>query len=269
MLRHTLVGLAMILGATAAMAATYPPAIRHLAKQGVHVVRSFQALGNLTGYAARVGGERVMLYAMPDGQHVLVGTLLDASGHNLTAQQLDRYLPKLTLWQRLSRSTWVAVGNVHPKRIVYVFTDPNCPYCHLFWLATQPYLAQGLQVRHILVGVVAPSSAAKAAAILEADDPPKALARNERDYDAARPGGENAAGGIAPDTSPQPTTRARLAANRRLMETLGFRGTPSIIYRDAQGHVQRYAGLPPLAQLPALLRLPAQPLNDSRLAPYE
>jgi thiol:disulfide interchange protein DsbG len=255
--------------AATATAAVYPPAIQHLAERGVHIVKQFKAPGNLTGYAARVGSERVMLYATPDGRHVLVGTLLDATGRNLTAQQFDRYLPKRPLWQRLAHAAWVAVGAAQPKRMIYVFTDPNCPYCHRFWRATQPYLSAGLQVRHILVGVVAPSSAAKAAAILEASNPAKALRRNERDYNAARLGGENAAGGIAPDPSPRPATRATLAANRRLMETLGFHGTPGIVYRDAQGRVLRYAGLPPLGQLPHLLRLPPQPRINPRLKPDE
>lgn len=57
-------------------------------------------------------------------------------------------------------------------RIVYVFTHPNCPFCAKLWLDARPWVDGGkVQLRHVLVGILGPTSAGKAAALLTAKDP--------------------------------------------------------------------------------------------------
>ncbi|SFC92857.1 Thioredoxin-like domain-containing protein [Thiohalospira halophila DSM 15071] len=163
-------------------------------------------------------------------------------------------------WSLLEeKAHWVATGAEDPERIIYVFSDPNCPYCHDLWKATRPYYQEGLQVRHILVGILRPSSPGKAAAILGADDPARTLNEHERNYED---------GGIEPADNPDPEARSQLETNRQLMQELGARATPTLFYRDGDGSVQRIAGMPPLEALPDILRLPEQPIEDPDLQQY-
>lgn len=267
---RTLAVLSMLF-ATAAMAADYPPAIKSLVtNRGVEIVSRFNAPGGLTGYAARADGHAVILYTTADGNYAIAGTMFDAKGNILTDAQIDRYLtgPMLkSAWSKLEKSTWVADGAKNPKRIIYEFTDPNCPFCYLFWLANKPYREEGLQVRHILVGVITPNSLYKAAAILEADDPAAAMTRNERDYNSK--GDENDAGGVAPLAHPKPSTLAKIKANTALMKSLGVSGTPGVLYRDADGTVHRIVGMPRPSELGKIYRLPPHPVTDPRLKHYD
>lgn len=262
--------LALLLFAGTAAAKDYPAAVQTLVDRGVKVVNQFDAQAGLTGYVIQVQGKYGVIYGLADGQYVLVGRLLDAEGNNITAAQVKNYAPKPDLskaWQKLEQSTWFAEGAENPETIIYVFSDPNCPYCHLSWLANKAYMDAGLQVRHIMVGFLTPSSKYKAAAILEADDPAAAFRRNEKNYRMDVP--EDKAGGIEPLKNPAPETLKKIKANAKLMFSLGVRGTPGIFYKDDNGKVHSIAGLPKLSRLPELYDLPKQPINNPKLAPYK
>lgn len=255
-------------------AAEYPPAVQSLVDQGITIVEQFDAQAGLTGYVIKVKRKNDtmygIVYGLADGKYVLVGRLLDANGNNITAAQAKKYTPKPDLskaWQKLEQSTWFAEGAENPETIIYVFSDPNCPYCHLAWLANQPYMDVGLQVRHIVVGFLTPSSKYRAAAILEADNPTAAFRKNEKNYRFDVP--EDQAGGIEPLKDPDPATLKKIKANAQLMFDLGVRGTPGIFYKDDNGKVHSIAGLPSLSQLPKIYDLPEQPINDPRLEEYK
>lgn len=250
---------------------SYPAVIEQLVKnRGIKIVSEFQAPGGMTAYGAQYRGHDLVFYLTPDKQYAIVGHMLDAKGEDLTAQQIDTHITTPTLagaWAKLEKTAWVAEGAQNPKRIIYEFTDPNCPFCHLFWLANQPYLKEGLQVRHILVGIITPSSKGRAAAILEATDPSAAMTKNERDYNTKGP--EDKAGGVAPLNNPKPATLAKLNANEKLMEELGVTGTPGIFYKDANDKVKRIVGLPPLSKLGEIYGLPPQPITDPALQRFK
>jgi thiol:disulfide interchange protein DsbG len=263
---------ALLVLTAAAAAHAYPPVIKHMVTaEDFKVLAKFNAPAGLTGYAGSVHGHHLILYVTADGKHALAGSLFDAKGRNLTLAEIDRYITKPLLasaWAKLEHATWIAEGAKHPKRIVYEFVDPNCPYCHLFWLANQPYMAHGLQVRHILVGVITKSSMNKAAAILDSHHPRAAFIKNERHY-KIHSVAENKAGGIAPETNPKAKTLKKIRANNVLMHNLGVNGTPGIFYKDTKGRVQRAIGLPPLSKLPDMYRLPKQPITNPILKKYQ
>ncbi|MDN5938033.1 MAG: thiol:disulfide interchange protein DsbG [Salinisphaera sp.] len=149
------------------------------------------------------------------------------------------------IWLQLENSNWVAEGEVDAPRTLYVFSDPNCPYCHVFWQRVRPWVELGeVQLRHVLVGLISENSRRKGAAILSADNPEKAYLKNERHFGA---------GGIAPMKHIPANIRSKLAANHELMEQLGLHGTPTIAYRDAEGQVQFWPGLPPDSVMPEIL----------------
>ncbi len=162
----------------------------------------------------------------------------------------------------LQQTHWISEGSAHPRHVIYVFMDANCPYCHRLWLALKPYYRSGLQVRDILVGVISASSPGKAAAIFDATDPAAALRLNE-----ARWGREvDPGGGITPVAHPSAKDLRELAHNEALMQAFGFDGTPGLVLADAQGKVYALGGVPPrrdLGQVVATAGVPPQAAHSS------
>jgi thiol:disulfide interchange protein DsbG len=262
MSRAALLGAALSVSLAHA-AAAYPPPLQALIRQGVQVVKPFAAPEGMTGYVVRAGGQFHVVYVTADKKYAFVGAMLDAQGNNLTDQHLDEHAPRpdySKAWKELQRSRWVAEGAAQPKRVVYVMADPYCPYCHLFWKASQPYEQAGLQVRWVWVSYLRPDGAAKVAAILEAKDPAAAIRRHESRF---------AQGGIEPLKSPQPKTLRAIDGNTTLMHRLGIQGTPAIFYKDEQGKVHLLQGLPKLSLLPRVFRLPKQAHDDPDLQRFQ
>ncbi|MES1938878.1 disulfide isomerase/thiol-disulfide oxidase [Salinisphaera sp. T5B8] len=225
--------------ALAAAAQQWPAPIRNIQDKGVTIVEAFDAPGGMTGYAARAGNRPLTLYLTPDGNHVIIGPMLDAEGNNLSQDILDATITQPDIqsaWPALEDANWVADGDDDAKRVIYVFTDPNCPYCHKFYEIARPWVEAGtVQLRHIPVGILKPSSTGKAAAILGADDPSAALARHEDNYSR---------GGIEPLDDMPGELRQQVAANNMLMSSLGIQGTPGLVYRNSDGKIGIKQGVP-------------------------
>lgn len=147
----------------------------------------------------------------------------------------------------------VAVSEGHGPRVVYIFFDPNCPYCHLLYGTFQPLIRRDqLTVHWIPVGIVSPSSLGKAAAILDARSPAAALAYNESHYDA-----RDDEGGID-EALPSRKTRALVRRNGRFLARAPVDAVPTTVLREAGGRVLVIQGaLSPLALQKALNTLPA------------
>lgn len=148
------------------------------------------------------------------------------------------------LMQRLDRAHWIAAGAKSPSRVVYVFTDPNCPYCSDLWKALQTARAADVQIRYLLVAVISADSRGKDAAILESSDPAATLASSERNF---------AKGGVAPKSSWQPGTAETIASNEALMAALHIYGTPGLVYLEKPEEVRVFAGMPDARQLRAIV----------------
>jgi len=154
-------------------------------------------------------------------------------------------------WSALEHSRWIEDGKAAAPRTVYVFTDANCPFCNRVWSDARPWVDSGkLQIRHVMVGVLTPTSNGKAATLLTASDPAAALAAYEQSQRAATTKMIDsghvhalAADELAPlDPVPAPI-QAALDSNRALMQSLGARATPSVAFRDADGTVQVMEGV--------------------------
>ncbi len=154
--------------------------------------------------------------------------------------------------QQMGRTTAVTLGS--GPRVVDVFFDPNCPYCHELYEDLRPWAGkQGLQLRWIPVAVLAPSSEGKAAAMLQAADRARALARNEEDYDENPRAGSG--GGLVPAASVRSATREELARNLKVLHAAGaYFAFPMMVWRNQAGHAQMFLGAPrDTAQLKTLL----------------
>ena len=253
-----LAALALVPLAAPAAAPEPPPPLRALQSQGVTIVGTFPAPGGLTAWAGYAGQQPLAFYATPDGNHVIVGSMLDAQGQDVTEAPLAKAVQApmtAGLWQQLERSHWIADGKADAPRTVYVFTDPNCPYCNKFWADARPWVDSGkVQLRHVMVGMLTPTSAGKAAALLASKNPADALATYERGHvaenakvlGAGRPR-PLADAGLKPLASIPPMGRAMRDANYMLLASLGLLATPAFAWRDATGAVQTRTGAPPAA----------------------
>lgn len=226
-----------------------PAVIATVEAHGLEVLGEFDAPGKLRGFAGLAGGRQpVAVYVTPDGEHALVGTMIDSRGEDVSQAHLQRLVAEpmsRRIWSQLEDSHWVADGADNAPRVVYTFSDPNCPYCNRFWQAARPWVDSGkVQLRHVMVGVIREDSANKVAAILSAPSPSAMLTRNEREF---------ASGGIDGLPTVSSKVRAQLDDNQRLMLELGFQGTPGIMFRDADDLVQRRSGLPKAGDLPTVL----------------
>ena len=223
----------------AAEAKNWPAPIKALEAEGVEVVGTFKAPGGLTGYAGLAGMQPLAIYLTGDGKHAIVGTMIDGKGNNLSEKPVADLVNKpMTdqVWKQLGQSTWVGDGKNTAPRIVYVFTDPNCPYCNKFWNDARPWVKAGkVQLRHVMVAILGPTSPGKAAAILAAKDPEAALTQHEQGH---------ATGGIKPLSRIPQETAAQLETNQKLMQQLGSSATPTIFYKDAGGKVRKIQGAP-------------------------
>lgn len=251
-----LMGLLLMAIATPAIAASdsssearhWPAPIQQMADKGLTIVKAFDAPGGLKGYAAKAGHRPVPLYLTPDGQHVIIGTLLDAQGKNLSRPQLEAAIVaprQQNAWPQLTASHWIADGKQSAPRTIYVFTDPNCPYCHKFYEDARPWVNAGkVQLRQVVVGVLRPSSPGKAAALLAAKDPSAAYHDHEKHYQT---------GGIKPMKAVPSALQDKVIANNTLMSELGIRGTPGIVYKDENGKIQIHQGAPHGKTLEAIM----------------
>lgn len=226
-----------LLGAGSAMA--QPAPIQALEERGASIGEAFEAPGGLTGYSISFQGQSMAAYLINDESHVIVGTLLNAEGENLTQPILeaaaDAPRPEAE-WTALEESNWIADGSDSASRIIYAFMDPNCPFCSRFYHATRDWVEGGeVQIRHVMVGVLRADSLPKSATLLSADDPTAAMAAHEAAFDQ---------GGIEPRAGLEEADMQAVQANNQLMSQLGLSGTPSVYYRDADDEIRVVRGLP-------------------------
>ncbi|WP_447553406.1 thiol:disulfide interchange protein DsbG [Vreelandella sp. EE22] len=229
----------LCLGPVLARAEPLPAPVEALRNQGVEIHERFEAPGGLTGFGASTPGQEMAVYLTPDGEHVIIGTLMDRQGTNLTEAQLAAHVRaplEAQTWQSLEQSHWIQDGDSNATRTVYMFTDANCSYCKRLWRATRPWVEAGeVQIRHIMVGILAPNSPALAATLLAADDPTAALKAHSE--------------GEPVEASAQALEiEEQVYTNNQLFDELGLHATPtSAFQRDTdEGYTRldRIEGLP-------------------------
>ena len=134
-----------------------------------------------------------------------------------------------------------------------MFTDPNCPYCNKLWTDARPWVEAGkVQIRHLVVGILTPTSNGKAATLLNGPHPAKALAEYEKgqSFSTAQmiaSGKVHAlnAEALQPLIPVPSRIQSTLDANKNLMLSLGLEATPAVVWRDERGQFQILQGIAP------------------------
>lgn len=229
----------------------YPEAVQQLIDRGVNVVASFDAPDGMTGYVGEMQGQPVAFYLTPNKGHVVVGSMLDANGENLTESKVQSLVlgpQNEKAWDRLEDTDWVRDGEASAPVVIYTFTDPNCPFCHRFRQSAAPWIDAGkVQLRHVMVGILRQDSLPKAATILGAENPRDALHENQQNHDN---------GGITVDRAIVSANAKKIRENNRMMSDLGLSATPSTYYRDGEGNVQMKQGAARPEEMEAIMGSP-------------
>lgn len=225
-----------------------PAPVKAIEKQGITILKPFDAPGGMKGYLGKYQDMGVTIYVTPDGKHAISGYMYNEKGENLSNTLIEKeiYAPAgREMWQRMEKASWILDGKKDAPVIVYVFADPFCPYCKQFWQQARPWVESGkVQLRTLLVGVIKPESPATAAAILASKDP----ARTWHDYEAS--GGKMKLD--IPTTPPSDQMKA-LNINQKLMDDLGANVTPAIYYMSKDNTLQQAVGLPDKEKLDVIM----------------
>jgi len=186
----------------------------------------------------------------------LVTACLLISAGNLTAAAAEtpskaeaRQKAAASMLANIQQATWIRDGK--SAHVMYVFFDPNCPYCHKVFEMLRPQVQRGeVELRWVVVGKLMATSTGKAAAMLEAKDPTEALYRNERGFSQET----GSFGGIEEEPAPRSDTLRRLNANLALLNRSGFDAVPALLFRTKDGMADFIRGAPPAAFLENLVK---------------
>ena len=261
-----MMGMLVVAIGTTGHAADYPKPISDAVAHGVKVLKTFPAASSLTGWIVSQGADTSVVYTTPDGKTLIVGELIDENGQPLTKQYTRTYLPApdySSTFDQLEQTDVITEGRLnHPKTVLYVFFDANCPYCHFTWKALQPYENAGLQVKWVPVAVLGESSLPKAVELMSSKDRLAAFRASQSQFVPGKP---------TPGTAHFPANPAvadRISRNGVLMEKFGISGTPGIVWKDQAGKIQVKGGMPRLSELAKITGLPEQKVDAEELQKF-
>ena len=236
------------------------PALRRIASNGAQLLDLGVQHGLQTIFA-RNGSTFQVFYLTPDGQAAVGGVMWDAAGHNITRGQvapIEGTIPTVTIGSpaapapvppapdqavgkpsesalKAAEATIFGTAGLATAPRLYVFIDPLCSFSVKAMDQLRPYVASGkLQVAVIPLSVLdyedqgRSTIAAKALLSLPADQ--IVAAWRDQQTTPLPPAGPDAA--------------ARLAQNMAAAEALKLRGTPTLVWRKADGTEGFAVGLP-------------------------
>jgi thiol:disulfide interchange protein DsbG len=186
----------------------------------------------------------------------LVTAFLLVTAGNLSAAAAEspskaeaRQKAAVSMLANIQQATWIRDGK--SAHVMYVFFDPNCPYCHKVYEMLRPQVQRGeVELRWVVIGKLMATSTGKAAAMLEAKDPTEAFYRNERGFSQET----GSFGGIEEEPAPREETLRRLNANHALLNRSGFDAVPALLFRTKDGKADIIRGAPPAAFLEKLVK---------------
>jgi thiol:disulfide interchange protein DsbG len=200
-------------------------------------------------YFVRSGQQFQVFYATPDGQGLIPGVMWDASGKDITRQQvalIPGAVPTVQIGadagapakpgevvSLFSKATYGTEGSAAAPRL-FMLMDPQCIYSIRAFQALQPYVQSGqIQLSIIPLSVLDyedhGQSTRSALALLS--DPPDQI------VGAWQSGSES--------NTPDPNAQNRLATNMAIAQAVGLKGTPMFWWQKPDGTSSHLDGLPP------------------------
>lgn len=228
-----------------------------------NIVREiFPGPSGLTGVVLQSGAAApAVVWVTPDGKTLFAGNLYGSAGKNFTdlafKRVASRFVPSVGAGQKISLpvsggqdslpgvpvnvsdsslSTLSMVPEGSGAKSIRVFIDPNCSWCHKFWVMLHPggALVPDLEIDWVPIGFLSPSSKGMAEKILR--DKVDALKTDETGFDE-----KDEKGGI--DPIDDPSLRKSVDANLVFLSSLTSVSTPSILFETKSG-MRLYSGFP-------------------------
>lgn len=163
----------------------------------------------------KIAQDGVIGYVSADGRYLLDGDLIDLERDvNLSAQQRRSW--RLEQIDKVAESQMLIYAPPDPEYTLTVFTDVDCAYCRRLHQQIDQLLDAGIRVRYLFYPLAGPKSPSyrQARAVWCSDDRKAALLAAMQDNPIAG----------------EPGCGSPVEAHYRLaVETLGLRGTPSLI----------------------------------------
>ena len=205
----------------------------------------------LRGLYLRNGQEFQVLYVTPDGRSTIAGVMWDATGKNLTREQvskIDGAVPTMVVEKEGSKTLEAAAkadallgvehsafgtyGDPAAPRLWMIF-DPYCSYSVRAFDELKPYVAAGrIQLAIVPISILdyeTNGQSTPAAESLLSQDP--ARMAEAWDHQSFR----------APASQEAP---ALLQKNNRIAEEIGLKGTPTLVWRKSDGTAGEIDGIP-------------------------
>jgi len=236
------------------------PALQRIQASGAQLYELGEVHGLRSVFA--VAGESFQVfYLSPDGQVAIRGIAQDASGKNLTRDQVARvpgaiptavlgveqrpsaavpqgagpaalHVPATSLLQAVQATTYGTQGHDDAPRL-WVFADPQCSFSRRAMQQLQPFIASGrVQVAVIPVSLLDHENQGLSTARAEA------MLGLPREQMVAAWAGNQLAGPV------EAGAVASLQANMMAADRIGLVGTPTFIWRKADGSEGRADGIP-------------------------
>ncbi len=214
-------------------------------------VKELGEIHGLRGLYLRNGQEFQVLYVTPDGRSTIAGVMWDATGKNLTREQvskIDGAVPTMVVDREGSKTLEVAskadalLGVEHSAFGTYgdpaaprlwMIVDPYCSYSVRAFDELKPYVAAGrIQLAIVPISILdyeTNGQSTPAAESLLSQDP--ARMAEAWDHQSFR----------APPSQEAP---ALLRKNNGIAEAIGLKGTPTLVWRKADGTAGEIDGIP-------------------------
>ena len=120
-----------------AFAEELPAPVKAIEKQGITIIKTFDAPGGMKGYLGKYQDMGVTIYLTPDGKHAISGYMYNQKGENLSNTLIEKeiYAPAgREMWQRMEhippasstvRKTRRSLSTSSPIRSAHIVNSPG------------------------------------------------------------------------------------------------------------------------------------------------
>lgn len=163
--------------------------LKKQSNQNMVLDKTFKASDGLTGYVVHLKNQpdvKSIIYSGNNGNFVVSGNVFDKTQGNISAKNADKYLSHegyAEIFQSSQQLSGIVQGNPKNKHQVTLVIDPNSPT----FPTTYKNLLNDVQtnvfsVKWVLLDYLKPNGPNTASAIMQAENPLKALADNAEHY---------------------------------------------------------------------------------------